>query len=106
MSYDITIQVEHAEIWYGSPTYNFGPMLREAFKTNSLENGIKDLNGMRAGWVAQLLDDAIFHMRQHPEVYKPLEAENGWGTYEQCIEFLEEFRQQCQRVPKHGMVIV
>ena len=33
---------------------------------------------------------AIQEFKDHPEEFRPLQAKNGWGTYEQALEWLEE----------------
>jgi len=46
-----------------------------------LELGLKDLKG-------------------NPEFFKKYDAENGWGTYEDFVPWVEEYLNACKRYPK------
>lgn len=99
MSYDI-----HLEIDTGGPepavvgrdfnmTSNVGPMWRKAGAD------LADFEGKKAGTVVSVLDAAVAQMKAQPDEYRALNPSNGWGTYEGCLEFLEELRDTCAANP-------
>ena len=53
-----------------------------------------------AGDVAPVLSKGIADMEQDPERFKALDAENGWGTYEQWMPILQEMVKVIKRHPK------
>lgn len=91
MSYDVTFyitpkeypDVEH-EIEWRSVTYN----LREMFGV--LPCGyIKDWNEKSTRWIQERVNRSINELRTKPAKYHQYEAENGWGTVNSMIDFLE-----------------
>lgn len=65
------------------------------------EGGIHKLHGKLGYYVAQEMSQAISFMTD-PErisVFKSLEPENGWGSYEGTVQFLREIMAACQRNP-------
>lgn len=58
---------------------------------------LADWEGLTGAEVLSDLQRAIDELRNNPEDYKPMEASNGWGTIENCIEFLERIRNACCR---------
>lgn len=99
MSYDIYLEIDT-----GGPepaavgrdfnmTSNVGPMWRKAGAD------LADFHGENAGAMARVLDAAIGKMTAYPDEYRALNPSNGWGTYEGCVEFLRELRDEFTRHP-------
>ena len=42
---------------------------------------------------------AIADMKARPEHYRPLEASNGWGTYDRFVPWLEDLALCCENAP-------
>lgn len=84
-------------------THNLGEMAREAGIYDCLwrsgENGFS-----KAGEIISLLENAIQDMKDRPEHYKKFNAENGWGTYEDFVPWVEEVLECCQNHPKSEIV--
>lgn len=63
-------------------TSNVAPMWRLAGAD------LKELRGRTAREMRVILADAIRIMLIHPEKFKALNPENGWGDYESCVKYL------------------
>lgn len=59
------------------PTYNFGPMFREA--------KINNFDGKLASECAPILRAGIADMEANPEKYTALNSSNGWGVFDEKI---------------------
>jgi hypothetical protein len=76
-------------------TYNLGTMLRAA--------GFppwRDLIGAPAAEVAETLAKVAETLREDPDGFKQYNPDNGWGTYEGAVEFVESFRDGCANHPR------
>lgn len=82
MSYDIYVT---ETILDTNCTFNVSPMFRLALG----KDGIKQLNELSRENCIILLQDGIKDMKENPEIYKKLNPENGWGSYEGALETLE-----------------
>ena len=78
-----------------NPTYNLGPMFEAA-----LGSPLYELDGQLAAKAAPVLAQAIASMRLEPGRFEALNPPNGWGTYEDALEFLETFLSHCVAHPK------
>ncbi len=76
-------------------TYNLGPLLREA--------GFPDwkaLIGAPASEVGGMLTGVAERLKANPDAYTRLLPDNGWGTMEWAVGFLEDFAAECASHPK------
>lgn len=100
MSYDISLEIDT-----GGPnpasvgrefnmTSNVAPMWRLAGAD------LAEFEGQYAGNVLHLLDKAIEDMAASPGKYTPLNPLNGWGSYDTCLEFLQELRAEFANHPQ------
>ena len=55
--------------------------------------------GTLAADLIDLLEKAIVDMKQRPDYYKQFDAENGWGTYDDFVPWLEELLEHCRENP-------
>ena len=67
----------------------YGPVWRPE------ENGVETADDLIAP-----LAVGIAAMKADPQRFKKFDAENGWGTYEQFLPWLEELLAACQDHPK------
>lgn len=99
MSYDIRLEIDT-----GGPepatvgrefnmTSNVAPMWRRAGAD------LAAADGKSAGGLVLFLDAAIRRMKANPDEYRAMDPPNGWGTYEGCLEFLQELRDACAANP-------
>jgi hypothetical protein len=77
-----------------SITYN----LRDMF-VESVGSSPKDWNGMIARDLEPKLRKAIMDINSKPLFYQQFEAENGWGTIEDCLNFMRELSENCAEYP-------
>lgn len=94
MSYDVSLEIETgAGNWaevaeVGNITYNVSPMFRKALAPD----GLRGLDGHRAGECLRDLDAGVIHMTTYPAEYRELNPPNGWGNYEDTLRFLRRLR--------------
>lgn len=98
MSYDVYLVVtaggpEHT-IFNANHTSNTARMWRKAGAD------LAEFDGQSARDLAMALILATAHMKAHPDYYKTMEPDNGWGDYDSTLEFLNEILAACQENPK------
>lgn len=95
-------------------THNTNPMIRLALKLSTGEQ-VPDcggplgkaigpawwdkLNGMSGAEGAAYLDDIIKGLESDPEQFRPLNPENGWGSYKGLLEELTRMRDAVPEYP-------
>lgn len=105
MSYDIWLTIdtggdEPAQVGGSyNMTSNVAPMWRLAGAD------LAEFEDKLAGDVLPVLQAAITDMDAHPEKYRPLNPPNGWGSYESCLKFLIELRDEFRRHPKATVAV-
>ena len=104
MSLDIGLRIE---VDTGGPE-PFGVTLYSANVTHNVSKmwcaaGVYDAlynyEGEASGIIA-VLETGLAHMNDNPEVYTPLNPENGWGDYKGAKKFLAEFLAYCKLHPQ------
>jgi hypothetical protein len=45
------------------------------------------------------LQEGLKLLKSNPEIYKELNPENGWGTYEQLVNFTQDYLDACLKYP-------
>lgn len=91
MSSDISIHVVHPDGY--SSSFEVGNM------TSNCNRMLIAACGVSMGWFDKvscekampILRHAWQNMKRNPKVYRQLQAENGWGTYDQFMPFLTRF---------------
>jgi len=81
-------------------THNLNTMADKAGIYDALWGG--NINGVaiqNAGQLADILTPSIKNMDLRPEYYRRFNADNGWGTYEQFVPWLEKLRDKCVEYP-------
>ena len=59
----------------------------------------EDVGAVYAKDIIGKLSDGLAKLKQQPEVFKPLGANNGWGTYEQFVPWVEDYLKACEEYP-------
>jgi hypothetical protein len=85
------------ELYDRNVTYNLSPMFYKAF---DLEDGIRGLDKMLCSEAAPHIEEAIRRMTTDKDEYVKLNPENGWGTYDGAMEFLNEWFDAVREHPK------
>ena len=76
-------------------TYNLTPMLRKAFLRAAHGRWIRDFHGMPASSVAPLARAVLDELVWNPAVYRALEPDNGWGTYDDAVTVMLDLWRAC-----------
>lgn len=88
---------ETLDIWDRNHTSNTAFMWRDAGAD------LAEMGGMDAPTAAGVLARAIGELETKPDVYRPMEPANGWGSYESCLDFLRSIRDACVAHPKASL---
>ena len=89
-------------------TYNVSPMFYRAFQEAGADpetrgdrevGGIRLIHGCTGADMADALIVASEHMRDNPEIYEPMNPENGWGDYEGACRVIFTLASWAQRFP-------
>ena len=104
MSLDVYLEVdtggeENVIVYSRNITHNLGEMAGEAGIYKCLwrpdEIGIKT-----ASELIKLLEGGLNTLKADPRYFKTFNPENGWGTYEGLVEFVEDYLNNCKQNPK------
>ena len=79
-------------------THNLGPMAKEAGMYYCLWRP-DEINVKCAKEIVKTLEFGLRMMLQNPDVYRKLDAPNGWGTYNDFIPWLQEYIEACRNYP-------
>jgi hypothetical protein len=91
VSLDLDLEeVLPTDVFSTNITHNVIPMWREAGVYDALYMS----EGKRAGDFIEALDNGVEDMSAHPDKYRAMDADNGWGTYEQALPWLKEVRRK------------
>lgn len=55
--------------------------------------------------ILPLLIEGLGELKEFPDFYKTFDSENGWGTYEDFIPFIEEYIEACEKYPEAKVVV-
>lgn len=101
MSYDISLMIntsiedkEVAEI--GNYTYNCSKMFVIA---SECDKSLGDLHEMSCKDAEAIVAKAVENMQKAPAKYKAMNPENGWGSYETFLPFIEKLLREIRANP-------
>lgn len=95
-------EIETNEFWHGNITHNLAEMaedclsFEEGYQRYSLYNLLwRDTQAPFTGnylnvYIAHLAY-CLYVLRNNPDYFKQYNPSNGWGTYEQLVEFVHSF---------------
>lgn len=90
--------VSLGEVYWKNITHNLGNMADKAGIYQCLWHP-EEIPINVVSEIILLLEKGIKAMKEKPEYYKQFDAENGWGTYEQFVPWLEELLEACKQYP-------
>jgi hypothetical protein len=92
MSWDISINCSHCghEVYDRNITYNVSKMYYHAFRKFGHEGGLRTLHKMMVSDAEPILEKIYHQLHKHPEIYEPMNPENGWGSYEGATKVIKE----------------
>jgi len=88
------------EVYSSNITHNLNKMFEAAGVYRILWHG----EGLVAGEVVEKLEAAHKDMVANPKTYMVHDAPNGWGTYPDAVQWLEEVIQACKEHPAATLV--
>ena len=92
------MKVQPTEVYWANITHNLGEMAKAAGIYEYLwrpdELGIKT-----AGELVGPLTKGLKKLKASPAKFEKFNAENGWGTYEDFVPFVEAYLAACKREP-------
>jgi hypothetical protein len=98
MGLSITLtKSQPTEVFERGITHNLVPMAKEANLYNALWRGNEIANC--AEDLISPLTEGLAKLKSNPEYFKQYNPSNGWGTYEDLIEYTEKYLQACKRFP-------
>lgn len=89
---------EVEELFEANITHNLGRMADKAGIYKHVWRP-EEIGITKASELIEPLKNGIIDMKARPERYKPHSADNGWGTYEQFIPWLEKYLNACIEYP-------
>ena len=103
MSLDIALN----EAWFGGGATVFEANITHNLTKMAAEAGIYEIvwypeeaGIKKAGKLIEPLEAAIEVMKEDPERFKAFNHENGWGTYDGFVQWLERYLEACKENPK------
>lgn len=104
MSLDVYLSATRkTEVYWANITHNLGKMASAVkcgehslyeYLWRPEEIGIK-----QAGELIPPLREAVKELKAKPKKYEKYNAENGWGTYEHFVPFVEKYLFACEENP-------
>jgi len=99
MSLDFNLsRVQETTVFYTNITHNLGKMAVEANIYNALWRP-EESNYKVASDIIEVLEKGLKDLKDRPEYFKKFDVENGWGTYEHFVPFVEETLKACKEYP-------
>lgn len=97
MSYDIDLEIQTGpqasmSVWSNNITSNVYPMFKKLFG----EEGIKTFHDKKAGDCFLSLEAGVKEMQENRAEFEKLNSQNGWGTVEHVLPFLQGFAMACK----------
>ena len=101
MSLDINLMVtKPTSVWDYNITHNLGKMAAQVRLSNghTLYQVLwrpEEIDIEYAGEIIRWLEEGLSMLLSDPEKYKEYNPENGWGSYEGLVQFVEEYIKAC-----------
>lgn len=99
MSLDIyftyTIDGNEWEPFSANITHNLSEMAKES----GIYEQLWYSEGLTPKDIEDDLSEGLLRLEADPEHYRQFDAENGWGTYDDFVPFVEEVLEACQKYP-------
>jgi hypothetical protein len=70
------------------------------FEDYNEEYQFEEENKMLAECIIKPLEEGLKKLKDNPIYFKKFNPENGWGKYENLVEFSERYLEACKKYPK------
>ena len=86
-------EIETNEFWHGNITHNLYEMAGQCYGRDYILNDLLWRDEMPDDIIEYITDliACLFELEDNSEEYKQYNPSNGWGTYEQLVEFVRSF---------------
>lgn len=84
-------------MYHGNITHNLGKMAAEANLYYALWRPEELQDIYVAEDLVPLLESGLKTLKDYPNLFKSFNPENGWGTYEVLVEFVEDYLEACKQ---------
>ena len=99
MSLDVRLsETVPTEVYWANITHNLAAMAREAGIYAELWRP-DELGLTKARDLIPVLTAGIAKMKADPDRFRKFDAENGWGTYEKFVPWVERYLDACKEHP-------
>jgi hypothetical protein len=95
----IELETETNEVYTANITHNLNKMAEEVGIYKHLWRP-EEINITKAKELIDPLREGLHRLKLDPERYKKFDSENGWGTYELFIKFVENYLNACYKYPE------
>lgn len=89
---------ETREVYDGNITHNLNKMAAAADLYQALWRP-DEINCTKAKDITGMLERGLKRLKKDPEGFKKLNPDNGWGNYDNLIEFVESYLDACKKWP-------
>lgn len=97
-------ELETNEVYSANITHNLNTMADKAGIYKHLWRP-DEIEISRAKDLIEPLTEGLNELKSNPEKYKQYNPENGWGTYEVLVEFVENYLNACHEYPDAGVEV-
>lgn len=99
MSLDVSLsRVQETGVYDANITHNLGEMAIAAGIYKALWRP-EEIGVYTASQLIPLLKKGLTKLKANPAEFKKYNAENGWGTYEHFVPFVEDYLAACKEYP-------
>lgn len=102
MSLDVWLTVpptEPEEVFSANITHNLGRMAHEAGIYEACWRP-EEIGVHKAWQLIPLLRAGLWALETEPERFRPFNAENGWGLYEDFVPWVARYLKACEEFPQ------
>lgn len=99
MSLDISLdEIRVTEVFEYNITHNLSEMARAAGLYNFIWHP-QHMNIIKAEQLIKPLTIGLNLLKSDPDMFRPFNAANGWGVYEDFVIFVEKYLTACKEYP-------
>jgi len=92
-------ETETNEVFSANITHNLGTMADEAGLYQYLWRP-EEINITKAGELIEPLRQGLHELKMNPDKYKQFNPDNGWGSYDGLVRFVENYLNACYEYPE------
>lgn len=90
---------ETTEVYSANITHNLGEMAKNAYIYYALWRP-EEKNWQLAKEIIKPLEKGLAKLKADPDRFKKFNPDNGWGSYDGLVEFVEEYLEACRKYPE------